>query len=182
MGAMLGFIALNFLPKYDLHYEQLFSYQPSLFKFLLLPTIVFAGSYRADARALFLEAGQAISFGIFGTIISILVIGYGVQWADDVYGPLLYRKLKLTEAFMLASVLSALNPIPLLGAFKSLGVGKRLVTLVYGESMLNAPVAILRCLATQRATRAVQLARLTVLALSASAGWRAQTHRALSCL
>jgi len=75
MGAMLGFIALNFLPKYDLHYEQLFSYQPSLFKFLLLPTIVFAGSYRADARALFLEAGQAISFGIFGTIISILVIG-----------------------------------------------------------------------------------------------------------
>jgi len=95
---------------------------------------------------------------------------------------LLYRKLKLTEAFMLASVLSALNPIPLLGAFKSLGVGKRLVTLVYGESMLNAPVAILRCLATQRATRAVQLARLTVLALSASAGWRAQTHRALSCL
>jgi hypothetical protein len=143
MGGMLGWITHDVLPGHDLHYETLFKYQPSIFKFLMLPTIVFGGSFRANARSLCIEGAQSMAFGIIGTLISIMVIGYGVQSADDYYGGLMYREIKPTEAFMLASVLSALNPIPVLGAFKSLGVEHKLTTLVYGESMLNAPVAIL---------------------------------------
>lgn len=47
---------------------------------------------------------------------------------------LAHRPLESHERFMLASVLSALNPIPTLRAFKSLGVQAKLTNLVYGES------------------------------------------------
>jgi hypothetical protein len=69
-GIVMGIVVVFILPTFGMHYESLVEYQPPIFKFIMLPTIVFNGSYHANPRALFVEFNQTVIFGLFGTLIS----------------------------------------------------------------------------------------------------------------
>ncbi|SIB11722.1 sodium/hydrogen exchanger [Mycobacteroides abscessus subsp. abscessus] len=50
--------------------------------------------------------------------------------------------LPLVLSFTFASLMSATDPISVISIFKTLGVPKKLVTIIEGESLLNDGVAV----------------------------------------
>lgn len=58
MGALLAMVPLTF--EYTTTNESVFEYRPAIFKFVMLPVIVFSGSYRCDAKSLIIYAGQTV--------------------------------------------------------------------------------------------------------------------------
>ena len=74
-GMVLGVAVIYVLPSLGFHFESLVEYQPAVFKFLMLPTIVFNGSFHTNPRALFVEFNQTLVFGLFGTLVSIALVG-----------------------------------------------------------------------------------------------------------
>ena len=52
-------------------YVSLVQYRPMIFKFVMLPTIVFSGSFNANSRSMFLEFFQTLCFGVIGKRLSV---------------------------------------------------------------------------------------------------------------
>ncbi|QHS23725.1 Na+/H+ antiporter [Virgibacillus sp. MSP4-1] len=73
----------------------------------------------------------ALAFG--GTLLSFIVIGLLSLWLMDISIP---------AAFVFAAVLSATDPVSVLSIFKSVGVHKRLSTVIEGESLINDGLAV----------------------------------------
>ncbi|AGX02578.1 Na+/H+ antiporter (nhe2) [Bacillus sp. NRRL B-14911] len=73
----------------------------------------------------------ALAFG--GTFLSFIIIGLGSYYLLD---------LPLVLSFTFASLMSATDPISVISIFKTLGVPKKLVTIIEGESLLNDGVAV----------------------------------------
>ncbi|TLS38262.1 Na+/H+ antiporter [Pseudalkalibacillus caeni] len=73
----------------------------------------------------------ALAFG--GTLVSFLVIGFSTYFFLD---------LPISVAFVFAALMSATDPVSVLSIFKSMGVNKRLSTIIEGESLFNDGLAV----------------------------------------
>lgn len=73
----------------------------------------------------------ALAFG--GTLLSFLIIGFSSMWLLD---------FSLPAAFVFAALMSATDPVSVLSIFKSVGVKKRLATVIEGESLFNDGLAV----------------------------------------
>lgn len=73
----------------------------------------------------------ALAFG--GTLLSFLLIALAM------YG---LMGLPLIVAFTFAALMSATDPISVISIFKSLGVPKKIVTIIEGESLFNDGIAV----------------------------------------
>jgi CPA1 family monovalent cation:H+ antiporter len=73
----------------------------------------------------------ALAFG--GTLLSFILIGFSAIW-------LLH--LSIPAAFVFAALMSATDPVSVLSIFKSVGVKKRLATVIEGESLFNDGLAV----------------------------------------
>ena len=63
-GIALGILSIYILPEFDINFQSLIEYRPSVFKFLMLPSIVFNASFHADSSNMFLEFNQNVAFGV----------------------------------------------------------------------------------------------------------------------
>ncbi|KAA0547187.1 Na+/H+ antiporter [Bacillus sp. BGMRC 2118] len=73
----------------------------------------------------------ALAFG--GTLLSFLIIGFSSMWLFH---------FSIPSAFVFAALMSATDPVSVLSIFKSVGVKKRLATVIEGESLFNDGLAV----------------------------------------
>lgn len=73
----------------------------------------------------------ALAFG--GTLLSFVIIGFASIWL---------LQFPIPAAFVFAALMSATDPVSVLSIFKSVGVKKRLATVIEGESLFNDGLAV----------------------------------------
>ena len=103
--------------------------RPTIILYILLPILIFRSAlhieYHIFKRVLgqaVLLAGPGVMICLVLTALTVKMFGYGWSWA---------------EAFVLASILSATDPVSVVNALQELGAPPRLSIIIEGESLLN---------------------------------------------
>ena len=101
--------------------------------FLFLPVLVFAAALGIDLRAFVRNLGPIVALAVAAFLVSAGVVGLTLHWALGT---------ALAAAFIFGALISATDPVAVVAVFREVGVPRRLLTLVEGESLLNDGVAI----------------------------------------
>ncbi|MDQ3735704.1 MAG: sodium:proton antiporter [Actinomycetota bacterium] len=101
--------------------------------FLFLPVLVFAAALGIDLRAFVRNLGAIVALAVVAFLVSAVVVGLTLHWALGT---------ALAAAFLFGALISATDPVAVVAVFREVGVPRRLLTLVEGESLLNDGVAI----------------------------------------
>ncbi|MCK5898654.1 MAG: cation:proton antiporter [Methylococcales bacterium] len=123
--------SIPFLPSFT-HLQQ-FHLTPDIVLFIFLPALIFESALSLDARALLKNLIPVVMLAIPGMLLSALLVGLGLVWLI---------KINLIVALLFGALISATDPVAVVAIFKELGVSKRLMVLVEGESLLNDATAI----------------------------------------
>lgn len=100
---------------------------------VFVPPLVFEATMHLPWRRLRNDLASILTLAIGGTLIGTFVVGAIVRPLLDVPWP---------AALAFGALISATDPVAVIALFRSLGVSKRLTTLVEGESLFNDGVAI----------------------------------------
>jgi monovalent cation:H+ antiporter, CPA1 family len=101
--------------------------------FLFLPVLIFAAALGIDLRAFMRNLGAILALAVLAFLVSAVLVGITLHWALGV---------ALAAAFLFGALISATDPVAVVAVFREVGVPRRLLTLVEGESLLNDGVAI----------------------------------------
>ena len=101
--------------------------------FGFLPALVFAAALGIDLRAFVRNLGAILGLALIAFGLSAVVVGLTLH---------LVLGTALVVAFLFGVLISATDPVAVVAIFRELGVPRRLLTLVEGESLLNDGVAI----------------------------------------
>ncbi|MDT0275479.1 cation:proton antiporter [Blastococcus goldschmidtiae] len=101
--------------------------------FLFLPLLVFAAALGIDLRAFVRNLGAILALAVPAFLVSAVLVGVTLHWALGT---------ALVVAFLFGALISATDPVAVVAVFREVGVPRRLLTLVEGESLLNDGVAI----------------------------------------
>jgi len=130
VGIILGRVAETWPP---LALLTDFTLGPEIMLFVFLPALIFESGYSIDTRQLHQDLPPILMLAIPGMLMSTLIVGLGVWWLLDI---------RLIVALVFGALISATDPVAVVALFKELGVPKRLMVLVEGESLLNDATAI----------------------------------------
>jgi len=100
---------------------------------VFVPPLIFEATMKLPWRRLRNDLASIVSLAIGGTLIGTFVVGAIVRPFLDVPWP---------AALAFGALISATDPVAVIALFRSLGVSKRLTTLVEGESLFNDGAAI----------------------------------------
>jgi monovalent cation:H+ antiporter, CPA1 family len=101
--------------------------------FLLLPALVFAAALDLDLRTFLRDLPSVLALALVAFAVSAVLVGATVHLALAV---------PLVVALLFGALISATDPVAVVAVFRELGVPRRLLVLVEGESLLNDGVAI----------------------------------------
>ncbi len=101
--------------------------------FLFLPVLVFAASLGLSVRAFVRDLLAILVLAVVALAVSAALVGVTLH---------LGLGLALPAALLFGALISATDPVAVVAVFRDLGVPRRLLTLVEGESLLNDGVAI----------------------------------------
>jgi CPA1 family monovalent cation:H+ antiporter len=101
--------------------------------FLFLPALVFAAALGIDLRAFASNAGAILALAVVAFVLSAVLVGLTLH---------VLLGTALVVAFLFGVLISATDPVAVVAIFRQLGVPRRLLTVVEGESLLNDGVAI----------------------------------------
>jgi len=101
--------------------------------FVFLPVLVFEAAFSLSTRAFFRNLVSILVLAIPALVISAICVGLSL------YG---FLDTPLIPALLFGALISATDPVAVVAIFRDLGVPRRLLTLVEGESLLNDGVAI----------------------------------------
>jgi len=110
-----------------------FKLGPEVMLFVFLPALIFESGFVIDTRQLHQDLPPILILAIPGMLLSTIIVGLGVWWLLDI---------RLIVALVFGALISATDPVAVVALFKDLGVPKRLMVLVEGESLLNDATAI----------------------------------------
>jgi len=108
-----------------------------ILNFVLLPIIIFEAGWSMRHKDFISQLPYILLFAIFGTLISMMVVGGLMLWLSDYTGITQVR-----TAMCYAALISAVDPVATLATYAHLRVDPLLNTLVFGESVINDAVAI----------------------------------------
>lgn len=100
---------------------------------LFLPVLVFEAALGLSTREFMRNLVAIAALATVAVVISAALVGYGLVFA---------LSLPLAAALLFGTLISATDPVAVVAVFRDLGVSRRLLTLVEGESLLNDGVAI----------------------------------------
>jgi CPA1 family monovalent cation:H+ antiporter len=106
---------------------------PDVVLILFLPPLLFEGSIKIQFRHLRENLVPILLLANLGVLAATLITGFAVHW---VFG------LPVMIALLFGSIISATDPISVLSIFQEMGIGKRLSTIVEGESLFNDGTAV----------------------------------------
>lgn len=101
--------------------------------FGFLPALVFAAALGIDLRAFARNLGSILALAVVAFSLSAVLVGLTLNVVLDT---------ALVVAFLFGALISATDPVAVVAIFREVGVPRRLLTLVEGESLLNDGVAI----------------------------------------
>jgi CPA1 family monovalent cation:H+ antiporter len=101
--------------------------------FLFLPVLVFAAALGLDLRSFVRNLGPVLALAVPAFLVSAVLVGLSLH---------LVLGTALVVAFLFGALISATDPVAVVAVFREVGVPRRLLTLVEGESLLNDGVAI----------------------------------------
>ena len=131
--ALVGFLALwlgrPFGIVSPLHGEEF----EEVVVFIFLPVLVFEAAQGLNNRAFFRNLIPILTLAVPALAASAALIGYALHWGLGI---------PLISALLFGALISATDPVAVVAVFRKLGVPRRLLTLVEGESLLNDGVAI----------------------------------------
>jgi CPA1 family monovalent cation:H+ antiporter len=130
VGLVLGWLSENvpaLTPLEHLHLSH------ELILFVFLPPLVFESALNLDCQLLLRNVTPILVLAVPGLLLSTAIVGI-------IVGSL--TPLSLAQAFLFGGLISATDPVAVIALFKELGVPKRLMVLVEGESLFNDAAAI----------------------------------------
>lgn len=109
------------------------SMTPELILVVFLPALLFEASWNINIPQLKRNWLVIATLATIGVLITALIIGAILSYAGHIF---------LLNALVLASMLSATDPISVLAIFRKLNVSSRLTSIMEGESLLNDGTAV----------------------------------------
>ena len=100
---------------------------------LFLPILIFEATINLSTRDFLRNLGPILVLATVALAISATLVGFSLHWGLGI---------SLASAMLFGVLISATDPVAVLAVFKNLGVPRRLLTLVEGESLMNDGVAI----------------------------------------
>ncbi|MEH7116986.1 cation:proton antiporter, partial [Neobacillus vireti] len=100
---------------------------------LFLPALLGEASLKLPYSHLKENKGPILALAFGGTLLSFLIIGFFMKLLLD---------FSIPKAFVFAALMSATDPVSVISIFKSVGVNKRLATVVEGESLFNDGLSV----------------------------------------
>jgi CPA1 family monovalent cation:H+ antiporter len=104
----------------------------------MLSMLLFAGAAHVDLKQLKVYRFPVAALAVLGTLLSTLVIGYGM-WAAL---PWLNLQLPLSYCLLFGALISPTDPIAVMSILKSARAPKELELVIAGESLFNDGVAV----------------------------------------
>ena len=112
---------------------RLVNLSPELILLIFLPPLLFEAAWNLKWSSLKQDLIPICLYAVFGVIISIAGVAIGLNQLAN---------LSLATALLIGATLSATDPVSVTALFRELGVGKRLTTLMEGESLFNDGMAV----------------------------------------
>ncbi|WP_172255764.1 cation:proton antiporter [Saccharibacillus deserti] len=132
VGLLLGMIHIPVLEHAETYITQSNVFQAIVIS-LFLPILLGDASLKLPFSHLREHSKPVIALALGGTLISFGLIALGGYYLLG---------LPLVVACTFAALMSATDPISVISIFKSLGVPKKLTTVIEGESLLNDGIAV----------------------------------------
>jgi monovalent cation:H+ antiporter, CPA1 family len=132
VGLILGLVDIPFLEEAENYIVQSNVFQAIVIS-LFLPILLGDASIKLPFSHLNQEKKPVIAMAFGGTLITFIAVGFSVYYFMD---------LPIVVAFTFAALMSATDPISVISIFKSLGVPKKLTTIIEGESLFNDGIAV----------------------------------------
>jgi len=104
----------------------------------MLSLLLFAGALHVDISDLRKVRWQVGLLAIFGTVVSTLIVGYGLYMVL----PLVHLELPLMYCLLFGALISPTDPIAVMGVLRNAGAPKRLTLVIIGESLFNDGVGV----------------------------------------
>ncbi|TBR08054.1 MAG: sodium:proton antiporter [Rugosibacter sp.] len=104
----------------------------------MLSMLLFAGALHVDLSELRSVRWQVGILAVLGTLMSSLMVGFGLWYVL----PLLGASLPLSYCLIFGTLISPTDPIAVMGILKSAGAPKRLELVIAGESLFNDGVGV----------------------------------------
>lgn len=112
---------------------RLINLSPGLILFIFLPPLLFESAWNLKWSDVKHDLVPICLYAIIGVVISIAGVAFGLNQLAGI---------SLTTALLIGASLSATDPVSVTALFRELGVGKRLLTLMEGESLFNDGMAV----------------------------------------
>lgn len=112
---------------------RLVSLSPALILEIFLPPLLFEAAWNLKWRDLSRDLVPVTLYAVIGVVISIVGIALALNHLAGIALPI---------ALLVGACLSATDPVSVIALFRELGAGKRLTTLMEGESLFNDGVAV----------------------------------------
>jgi monovalent cation:H+ antiporter, CPA1 family len=132
VGAIIGLVPVPALEPLKGFVEEGYTFQFIIIS-LLLPTLLGEASLKLPFSHLRENARAILALAVGGTFITFLIVGLGSYYV---------LHLGLQTAFVFAALMSATDPVSVLSIFKTLGVNRKLSTIIEGESLFNDGLAV----------------------------------------
>jgi monovalent cation:H+ antiporter, CPA1 family len=100
---------------------------------LFLPILIFEAALELSIREFMRNLVAITALATVALLIAATLVGFGLN---------LWLGMPLVVALLFGALISATDPVAVIAIFRDVGVPKRLLTLVEGESLLNDGVAI----------------------------------------
>lgn len=109
----------------------------------LLPPIVLDAGYFLPGRLFFENLGTILWYAVLGTLWNVLGIGLSLYGLCQLGGWGL-EEVGLLHFLLFGSLIAAVDPVAVLSVFEEIHVNEQLYILVFGESLLNDAVTVVR--------------------------------------
>lgn len=117
-----------------------------LFFLCLLPPIILDAGYFLPIRQFMENLGTILMFAVVGTLWNAFFIGgllYAVCQIQPA-NPSNLHQLDLLSCLLFGSIISAVDPVAVLAVFEEIHINELLHIIVFGESLLNDAVTVVR--------------------------------------
>jgi CPA1 family monovalent cation:H+ antiporter len=104
----------------------------------MLSLLLFAGALHVDLSELRAYRWQVGALAVVGTLLSTLLVGFGMWWVL----PWLGLPLPLLYCLIFGALISPTDPIAVIGILKSAGAPRPLELVIAGESLFNDGVGV----------------------------------------